>query len=295
MTSVDFLLQFLQKWGGIFSAVTSLAALVIALIALLYTVRSFSRKEGARIRATYVFQSTIASNQKHIFEITLENMKDRSVAIYKIFFRLGHNYYIELEDFEGSPLVLEPFGTYSTQYDPVDFYSENMRRFDISELWDDKRQKVVLSTSEGKYVVKERIKKWDPVGDYFKNYSTAIMRPERLKLKGKSYGSNVKFVVEFKHDIGEDEVLPIFPEDYRVQRLRNFMLTKESLESEESLDAFLKEKIVGGLLDCQDFKIWDMVAARERAYKDYQSEIYQATPTSWFGHYGVRKILYSHG
>lgn len=285
MITVDCLLQFVQKWGSFFSAVTSLVALIISFIALSYTVRSFSRKEGAKIRATFAVQSTIASTQKHVYELTLENMKDRSVAIYTIFFRLGHSYYIELEGFEESPLVLEPFGTYSTQYDPVDFYSNSMAPFDINELWQDKRQKVVLSTSEGKYVVKEGIKKWDPIGDFFRNYSIAIMLPMRVKLKGRGYGSNAKFVVEFKHYSGEDETIPIYREDYRVQRLRNFMLTEESLESEESLEAFLRNKIVEGSLDCQDFKIWDMVAARERAYEDYQSETYQATPISWFGHY----------
>jgi len=291
MISVDCLLQFVQDWGNFFSAVTSLVALIIALIALTYTVRSFSRKEGARIRATFAVQSTIASTQKNVYELTLENMKDRSVAIYTIYFRLGHNCYIELEDFEESPLVLESFGTYSTQYDPVDFYSDNMRPIDINELWKDTRQQVVLSTSEGKYVVKEWIKKWDPVGDYFRNYSTAIMLPMRVKLKGKGYGSNAKFVVEFKHYSGEVETIPIYSEDYQGRRFKNFMLTEESLESEESLETFLRDKIEEGLLDCRDFKIWNMVAARERAYEYYDSETYQATPTSWFGHYALGRFF----
>ena len=34
---------------------------------------------------------------------------DRAVVIFQIFLEVGHGSYIEIEDFENEPLVLEPF------------------------------------------------------------------------------------------------------------------------------------------------------------------------------------------
>ena len=286
----DSLLQIVQQWGNFFSAVTSLVALTISFIALFYTIRSFSRKEGAKIRATFVVQSTIASTQKHVCDLTLENMKDRSVAVYAVFLRLGHSYYVEIESFEESPLVLEPFGTYSTQYDPVDFYAASMTPIDLNELWGRNRQRIILSTSEGKYVVKERIKRWFPVSDHFRNYSNAIIHPERMRFGEKSYGSNVKFIIEVKHEDRTDEVIPIYPKDYEFRKFRDFSLTEVSLESKENLQALFEQMFEAGLLNCQSFEVWDMEAAREKAYKIYKGEIYHANHISWYEHFVLGRV-----
>lgn len=287
---IESLLQTVQKWGLLFSAATSLVALIVSFTALIYTVRSFSRKEGAKIRATFLVQSTIESTQKHVCELTLENMKDRSIAVYTVFLKLGHNYYLELENFEDSPLVLEPFGTYSTQYDPVDFYSVSMTPIDLKELWTNRRQNVVLSTSDGKHVVKEKIRRWYPYADFFRNYSMAIIRPMRMQFRGKSYGSKVKFIVVIMDEGKEDEVIPLYPRDYQIAKFKNFRLTKEALESKENLHAFFEQMVLDNLLNYEDMEIWDMEAEREEGYKYYQKETFHAEHVSWFDHFVLGRL-----
>lgn len=128
--------------------VISLIALMIAFASLVYAVSAYSRKEGVEIRVDYaVTYSSIACEDKFVSELTLENMKDRTVAVYKIFLLLGHNYFIELENYETSPLRLGPYETYSNQYGPLDFFSINLMPIELGELWEESKEKIVLMTS----------------------------------------------------------------------------------------------------------------------------------------------------
>ena len=52
--------------------------------------------------------SSVSCSDNYISSLTLENLKDRAVVILKIYLRLGHGYFVEIEDFENSPLILRP-------------------------------------------------------------------------------------------------------------------------------------------------------------------------------------------
>lgn len=169
-------------------AISALTALVVSIIALIYTAKTYLLKHGLDIRGFFSICSDIYCEDKYVGGLVIENMKDRSTAIFKIYLLLGHNYYLEIEDFEDAPLILKPFETHSKQYDPVDFYSASTMRIDLNKLWDSRKYKIILSTSDGKYVIKKRINKWDPTSDLFKNHMTAIVLPMRSVYKNKSYG-----------------------------------------------------------------------------------------------------------
>ena len=270
--------------------VISLIALVISFASLVYAVSSFSRKEGVEIRVDYAVASSIAGKDKFISELTLENRKDRTIAVFKIYLLLGHNYFIELENFETSPLRLGPYETFSNQYDPLDFYSVNLMPIDMGELWTRNKEKIVLMTSNGKYTAKKHINRWDHDIDGFRNFSTAVIRPERTIFRDKSYGSNVSYIIVFEHEDGKDEVVPLYPGDYRFRKFKRFNLTKESLESRENLDALLRQNISEDVLKCIDFKIYDMEAVRKEYYKDYSKTTVQAVPISWFEYHVWSRI-----
>lgn len=273
------------------SDLASMVALVVSITALIYTVRSFSRKQGAEIRSFFTVESSIYSKHKHVSNLTLENMKDRSIAIFNIYLQLGLTFYVELESREKDPIILEPFGTYSNQYDPVDFYSVNMRSIDLAALWTNKRQRIVLSTSDGKYVVKDRINRWFPVVEQLRRHNTAVILPMRTTFDGKGYGSEAIYVVAIEHEGGEEEVLPLYPQDHQFRRFRNFKLSRESLESEENLDAFLRQTKADGLLTCKNYRIHDLKAIREERYKDYASKVIQAESLNWFEYFVLGRVF----
>jgi len=263
----------------------STVAMIVSIIALVYTAKTYLLKSGAHIRGSYgICSSSVMSEEQYITSLTLENLKDRAVVIFKVYLRLGHNYFVEVENFEDSPLILRPFEAYKKEYGPIDFYGMNMDRIDINDLFSNKRIKknIILSTSDGKYVVSSRIEHWDPVIDFFKNHFTAVIHPMRSIYKGKSYGLNAKYIVEFKMENGREEVVAIYPRDYEIKKFRNFRLTKESLDSKEALEEYLYNQIGVGLLNCEDILVHEMEIWRNEVYELKNKKVIQARYYNWF-------------
>ncbi|MGA9704061.1 hypothetical protein [Pseudomonas sp.] len=160
--------------------------------------------------------------------VLLENEKDRATTIFAIYLRVGYSYYIEIENFEHEPLILKAFETFYREYDPIDFYSVNMRRIKMDALLHDNKvpKKLFLSTSQGKYRVPKPYKHWDPVIEFFGNHTIAVIHPARSTYKGKAYGSNVAYLVDLKFQDNSEQVVPIHPRDYEVRRFKNVRLSE---------------------------------------------------------------------
>jgi hypothetical protein len=175
---------------------SSLSALLISIIALAYTVKAYLLKAGHNLRCDITTCTSVECNDQYVASITLENIKDRATVIFKIYLRLGRNYYLLLEDFSNNdfsnnPLVLKPFEVYHKEYDPILFYSVNSRLIKLDAVFNHKRRKIILSTTDGKFVVNANTKRWDIIPKFFKNLMTAIIDPVRMGYKGKQYGANV--------------------------------------------------------------------------------------------------------
>ena len=274
------------------SVFISLVALIVSIIALVYTAETYWLKLGARIRGNYSICSSVYCDDKYICNLILENTKDRSIAIYKIYIRLGYSIYIEVENFEDDPLILQPFEVYRKNYDPIDLYSEGTRKVDLNKFFDDKsvKQRIVLSTSEGKYTIKQNLNYWDPIADFFRNYSTGIIRPLRSTHKGKSYGSNAIYIVEFKWENNREEIVPIYPRDHELRKFTRFNLTKESLESKTALEEYLIEKLVEGKIHCSDIVVYDIESWHQEIYKDQLENAISIPRQGWFSYYIVSRI-----
>lgn len=160
--------------GETISLFISFIALIVAIIALVYTAKTFWLKSGLEIRGSYSIASSISTEDKYIAQITLENLKDRAIIIFKIYLRISKGIYLEIDDFDQEPLILKPFEVYYKKFDPIDFYLVNTTRVNFDQLLDnyDIKKEIVLSTSEGKYTVKKWIPRWYLVSDYFKNHFT---------------------------------------------------------------------------------------------------------------------------
>jgi len=282
----------LELFNIIVPTVVAFVALVVSIIALVYTSKAYLLKSGAYIRGSYSICSDISCDDKYIRNINLENLKDRALVIFKIYLQIGHNHFLEIENFEDNPLILKPFEIFYKEYEPIDLYSIGMGRILLNDLLDDKtvKQRIVLSTSEGKYIVKDFINYWDPIGLFFQNYATAIIRPLRSTYKGKSYGSNAKYIIEFKIENGNDEIVPIYPRDYELRKFKHFSLTKESLESKETLEEYLYEKVIEGKLKCTDVTVYDIDNWRKEIYEDENKKVITTKYANWFEYYVVARI-----
>lgn len=261
----------------------ALASVAIATLAAVFAIRGDRRKSGIDIRADFTVASAVSSAERWVAKVRLENLKDRTVNIYKIYLEVGHGLHIEVEDFTERPLSLDAYGVYQQEYDPVDFYSHGLSRV-TGFLSDEKvRQRLVLTTVQGRYYPKRGTKTFDDpfLDTILRNYYTGVVHPMRLTYKGRSYGSNAKFVVELITDDGAEERVPIYPHDYQIRKFSNFSLTRESLDSQPALERFLREQIAEGRLSRHDFKVVDLEALRQDVFKEY-SGARTVAPQGWF-------------
>ncbi len=261
----------------------ALASFAIAALALVFAIRGDRRKSGIDIRAEFSVASSVWSSERWVAEMRLENLKDRPVNVYKIYLEVGHGLHIEVENFTDNPLSLDAYSVFQQIYDPVEFYSHGMSR--VTGFLGDKksRQRIVLTTSQGRYYPRCGTKTFDDpfLDTILSNITTGVVHPERLKHKGRSYGSEAKFVVTFSNADGTEEVVPIYPHDYEIRKFRNFKLTREAIESQQSLEEFLQEQVAAGNLSYLSLSVVDLDAVRRDVFKDY-SETKTLTPQGWF-------------
>lgn len=276
-----------------FKEVIPFVAIAVSFAALIFSVRNFWRKSGIQVKGQFCISSGFYIADKYVASITLENFKDRSVIIFKIFLRIGSNYYVELDDFENDPKILKPYECFTINYGPVDFYSVNMNRVRLNSLLDAKNVKsnIVLSTSQGKYVVKKWINRWDPILDFFKNHLTAIVIPMRPQQGIQCYGSGFKYLVTLRTEDGYKNTIPIYASDEKFPRFEKFRLTKESLASCDSLENYLLGQAVIGNLQCIDIEVIDAEKYKKDNYGDRYEKSFDAEYYSWFYYHVFGKLL----
>ncbi len=221
---------------------SSIATLVVSVIVLIYAVKSFLLKVGYKICCNISIASSIECEDKYISRITLENKKDRAAVIFKIYFKLGNNNYLLIEDFSDEPLILGPFEVYQKLFDPIIQYECSLRRIKLNNLLNNYKLKrrIVLSTTKGKHTVKASIRTWDTAKVFFKNPFIATINPKRLVYREKAYGSNVKFLVIINPGESNEEVVAVHKDDWQWHKFKHFKLTKDCLASKDKLEEFLE-------------------------------------------------------
>ena len=100
--------------------------LILTIMGLYFTKKSYNQKKGQQIRGSYLLSRCKHCDDAYVRSIELENYKDKTAIIYAIYLKVGHNYYIELDNFEQNPLNLNPFEVYRKEYNPIDLYSINL-------------------------------------------------------------------------------------------------------------------------------------------------------------------------
>lgn len=264
---------------------------ILSCLGVFWGYRRYSLKVGMRLRGGYGTTSTVACEESFVSRVVLENLKDRPVTIYGIYLRVGYNIYIVIEDFADKPLTLKAFETYQNDYDPIDYYSVGTSRIAVGKFLGSRKLKkrLVVSTSDGKYTVRQLVRRWDPVYDFFRNHMTSIVHPMRSVYKGKAYGSNTLYLVELTFEDGSEQIVPIFPRDNEVKRFWNLRLTAKSLESKEELEALLLN--AKSRLAAKTIVVHDLQASRDERFEQQEQHTVKARPTTALEYYVLGYIL----
>lgn len=280
-----------MNWN--FSTLEVILGTAFSMTGVYLAYKRYALKSGVRFRGSYSPTSTVYCAEPYVSRVAIENVKDRASTIYAIYLQIGPSIYLTIEDFGDEPLVLAGFATYQKDFDPIDFYTEGSRRFELKQLLDDQhvKKRLVLSTSDGKYIVRKWIRRWDPISLFFKNFATAIAYPIRITYKDKSYGSNAVYIVELGLADGTEQVIPIYSRDYEYKRFRSFSLTQESLASREALEELLNQERELGNLLVRWVEVKDLAQMRANSFKNEFSETIVATKTSAIDYYVFGPIL----
>ncbi|CAK2132806.1 conserved hypothetical protein [Vibrio crassostreae] len=227
------------------SVVGAVLSLVVAVLGVWFAVAQYRLKRSIKIIGSTSFSSSAFYNDRYPNHVTLQNLKDKSEAIFGICISIGNNCYIELEDLNDDPLVLQPFETITRTYKPVSFYGCNHYKVNINHLVDKVPVRVVLSTNNGKYVTKKRTKGWMPVVESLRNGSIATLKPWRVfdeKPDGKEFviSSLSKYIVKYTENGIDRSVNVIKSEHWFHHNKIEFQLTPNHLESIETLESHLK-------------------------------------------------------
>ncbi|WP_298248323.1 hypothetical protein [uncultured Christiangramia sp.] len=286
--------EIIDNYEAISTLVISFIALIISIIALYYTARSFLLKSGHKIRSDISTVSDIDTDEIYISSVTLENLKDRATVIFSIYLKMGRGNYLEIENFNNRPLILKPFEVYYKEYDPVVFYSTGVNKVSISKLIYNRKikKKILLSTTKGKYTVKTNINRWQPILKLFNNHYTALINPIRYTVKGKGFGNRIRYVLIFKNENGDEEIIKINDKRESLLKFKKFTLTKESLESSATLKAFLDQKKEEQKIKYESLEIVDFQNRIEQISEQYDKGIEKLEKLS-FWDYNIKGWIYT--
>ncbi len=271
----------------------SLGAFIISIIALVYTVKTFILKSGLKIRCSLTTCSSIDCDDKYISSITLENIKDRSTVIFKIYLRFKHNVYIEIEDFSEKPLILKPFEVYFKEYDPVLFYSSGTQFVKVDHLLNNQKiqRSIILSTTNGKYKVRTYISGFDAISTSLRNFYTLAVTPRRLEYNNKAYGPRIRYLIDLKYDNGERNIIPVHKSKEYHKVFKNIDFTMTALQSKENLEKFMLKQKRLGKFKFSEIKVIDYEQAVGESKEVYKTEPYVAETCGYFEYSIVGKIV----
>jgi hypothetical protein len=223
------------------SVIGVLLSLLVAILGVWFAVAQYRLKRSIKIIGSVAFTRSASFNDSYPNQIVLQNLKDKSEAIFGIHLRLSNNIYISMEDLEDSPIVIEPFETLVRNYKPISFYGCNSYKVDINPVIQEKNGcVVVLTTNKGKYVTKQRKHYWSPIFESLNNDAISALKPYRITESfpngyEHTIPSNVKFIVRYSQN-NEPKVTFIYSKKLVYRDSSDiFELTPNALINKQSL------------------------------------------------------------
>lgn len=141
----------------------------------------------------------------------------------------------------------------------------------------------MLDTSDGKYIVKESLRPWKVSHEAMRNDYTAVAHARRTTYKGETYGGNVKFLIHINADQPDEIVVPLHRHEMSYHKFRGFSFTPATLQTKETLQAFLEQQRDGGKFTPKDFFILDLDASRAKQHWfTSPSPTMEAPNLSWY-------------
>lgn len=211
-----------EEYKQIFIKMLTSAAglsIIVAFFALWLTLENYLRKSSLKITGNLEFyhhQTKLSaySYDSGIQSFQLNNYKDKTVVIYKVYLRLKRNLYIEILDVSNEPILLKAYDTYFKKLKSPLYYIMNNQPRMIKNT-NLSKAKLYLDTNEGKYKVKKGFKHWIPE-------NANILIP---KILDKNHDFDIKFICRDRMGLPDsDNFLIKFGQDHVEVRGKKYLL-----------------------------------------------------------------------
>lgn len=285
----------IQPHVALIALLVSSTALLISASAATIAWLNFRRKSSLNLRGFHTINFSNECDDPYVSSIVIENLKDRAVSIYAVYLRISRGYYILIENFEKSPHILRAYETWTESYEPIEHYVAHGQRIAIEALLNRgiAKHRLVVSTSEGKYVVKEPPKTWSPSTDYLRNGLTTTASAQRGMYEGKVIGGNIKYVVKLAAAEDRTQTLLIHRLDYKLQPYKGVHLTEASLKSADALRSLFQAHVATGRLSVESIEVLDLDQLRKERRTLLNDNVFEARRIGWFNYrvFGPLKTL----
>ena len=268
----------------------ALLSVVIALSGVAFALRGDRRKNGVEVRCDFSVSSSIFTAERWVSNVVLENRKDRSLGIYRIYLEVGHGTYVTVDDLEEEPLVLEPYEVKHLRYDPVEFYAVNDKR--VAGVWrnPDSRLRLLLVTSQGRHYAKRGIDRMGPFLDVLsRELPDGRASPYQVGVRRKILRFECEVSCQSNWEFGGRECVANLSSSIQNEPFPEFDLTDEVLSSKESLEHFLQGQIASGILEVSDAEVVEMDPLRKERFSQY-TDLVELPHHNWFTHHILGKV-----
>lgn len=272
-------------WIQALSGLAAFAALLLSCLAVYFTARVYWQKRGSLVRGNYVVTSSSkATEDPYVNQVTLENLKDRSITIFGIYVKLARGYMLELERFDAEPLIIRPFELVRRTYGPLDSYVASMKRIKLDTFFEKpyKGKELFISTPDGKQSVESSVQVWNPIHEWFRNHMLITAQIERTTFYGKAYGVNALYVARVFLNGDVVQSLAVYEGDHRLKWLHDLGAKEDTLNSKERVQRIFDDAIKSKKITADQVEIIDVQEHFRRRYEDRDVEPVIAQRHSWF-------------
>jgi hypothetical protein len=138
----------------------------IAFFAVAFALENYLRKTDLNISGKVEFYNYKPKKSGYSYDtgvasFQLNNYKDKTVVIYRVYLLLKRGVYIQLLETSKNPILLKAYDTHFEKFKMPLYYTMNNESKVIRDL-DISKAKLYLDTNEGKYKVKKGAKHWIP-------------------------------------------------------------------------------------------------------------------------------------
>lgn len=262
----------------------ALTSLLISILALIYTVKTFYLKKWDKYRIVHSsISSSVAASNSHIASLTIQNLKDKPLIISWIHLKFWHNIFLEIQKFRDKPYIIPALEAHQFNYEHVIHYSTGLNRVNINKLFEYKKikQKFLLETVETQ---------WFILGRFFKNYFTLIIHPERFSLAGKCFGDNVHYIINFDNN---EKLIPLYTGNSsfsnRIKIPEELLINTHKIK-EHIL--YLKDK---GELEFSNFDVidWRNLIKEQLRWSSFEQDAKDINETATFIEYYMLGLIYT--